>query len=239
MHVSSCTPPVSPWLADPHESSPAREEPTEAQSISSSYSTSYSSSLSYDFSYRTTSRQRVLDVLFQDVRAFDSLPIEMRENLEMQKAAYLAGYLQKKHGVCQALLTERVGDEEFLLFSISIETCLSRFDKVTVDTAIAIRGDPYLKNEKIVAEWLVRVNGIFLSALDDFQDDDDIVRTAIQRKGYAIAFASRRIRREAATCLEAIYNDPGAFLSVGSELQNDHHFRESALRVNPEVEKFF
>lgn len=217
---------------------PAREESKETQSASSSYSSSYSYSSSDDFSYRTTSRQRALDVLFQDVRAFDSLPIEMRENLEMQKAAYLAGYLQKKHEVCKALLDGSVGNEEFLLFSISIEDCLSCFEKVTIDTAIAIRENPYLKNEKIVAEWLVRFNGIFLSALDAFQDDDDIVRTAIQRKGYAIAFASERIRRDSVTCLEAIYNDPGAFLSVGSELQNDPHFRESALLVNPEVEKF-
>lgn len=62
---------------------------------------------------------------------------------------------------------------------------------------------------------------LFLQHLPDFQDHELIVRTAVSANGYALRFASSRLKDQSALVLLAVKQNPYAIKYASERLQND------------------
>lgn len=172
------------------------------QESSSSYSSysSYSSVAAAEeqmyYIFRNNSRQKAIDLLFANPCCFSSFPPEYQENIEMRKTAFLAARLFGPSEICQRLLMSEGVAGPLVAFNGLLSRNWRCFETNPIDRRNFVLCSRDFKMEKVVAEFLVRQDGMILQDLPDvFRDDLGLVWNATQNNVRAAAFCSERLRR--------------------------------------------
>jgi hypothetical protein len=82
-------------------------------------------------------------------------------------------------------------------------------------------------NDKEIALAAVSADGLQLENYPDFQDDADVVLTAVENTGAAVQFASDRLRSDKSIVLAAVKNDPYILDFVDEKFRDDDNVMDA------------
>lgn len=148
-----------------------------------------------------------------------------RKNLGRSSIDYLPTELKKDRDV--VLLAVKNDGSNYMKSSRAKHI---REDEEIIKAAISDDASVY---REIPAQFRLRKDIVVLAVQSDpsildeigqFQDDIDVVTTAVERKGTALKYASYRLRQDRELCLKAILNDSAALAFVPEKYREDVEF---------------